>query len=252
VRGTVVSFRKERLLGSVVLVRSDGRAMRAAAESNARELDRRIAGVLAGTITGKPVAIPKAPATNGTPVPTTPPEGAPDIRPAALAPADFVHGAPITAQRYPTPDSDAVVALEREFGVGSLLIGKSRLISLENDVTLYKTAIDASTFFAAITAIYKSPGAGALLSRGLRQSDPSFKASTLVVGGVRSLSLGNESTIATASFDSQLGKISTIFAFVRVGRVVSALIATGPAARMHDADVVTLLGRAAKRAATVR
>lgn len=248
-RAVAVGFRLGRLIGSATSTGLDSAASRATVEQNARALLGRIRGVLDGTVTGSPVAIP-APPKAGSKAATTRPAGTPDIRPAALALADLPAGARIATESYPAPADDEVVELERDFDIDAVAIGGSRPFSLENNLTLYRTAAGASAFVAAVTAVYRSPQADTLLSESLG-GDPDFKGATFVVDRVRAVKLGDEATFVRSTIKAKIGEFRTLFAFVRVGRVVSALIITGPAARMRDADGLMLLGRAAKRAAAV-
>lgn len=249
-RGTVVAFRLGRLVASTAVVRDDTRSTRAVAERNAAALLARVRGVLDGSITGKPVAVPAAPASAPAAAGSAPPKGAPAILPAALALADLPLGASIASDSYKGADSDQLVELERDFGVSGIAVGGSRLLSLLNDVTLYRTAATARAFVASVTGVYPSPQADAILTKSLG-SDPSFAGATFKVDRVRALTLADGGTVVTSSIRAKAGTFRAFFGYVRVGRVVTALVATGPAATTREADVVMLLGRAARRAAAV-
>lgn len=253
VRGTVVAFRLGRLVGSASFVRTDGRPMHAATEQSARALLARVRGVLDGSVTGAPVPVPKAPATTTSPGSSSArPAGAPDITPAALALADLPAGATVEKSTWTGPGSDSLVELERDYAVAATRIGSSRLISLQNDVTLYRTAAGAAAFVGAVTGVYRSPSAASVLSSSMGKGDPALANAKFTVDSVRAVKIGDGGTLVRSSIKASIGSFRAYFAFVRVGRVVTALIATGLATTTHEADVATLLARAAKRAAAVR
>ena len=251
VRGTVVGFRLGRLVGSASIVRSNGAYDRPAAEANARALLRRMQGVLDGAVKGDPVAIPAATTTTASGS-AAPPKGAPAIRPAALAAADLPQGAKVSKETFKGADSDQLVELEREFELGSAKVGATRLLSLENDVTLYRTAATAGAFLAAVTGVYRSPQGTQLLQQALGGSDPALKGATFSIESVRQVKVGAGGTVVVSRIKAAAGSFRAVFAFARVGRVVTALVATGFASSTREADVLALLKRAAGRAASVR
>lgn len=248
-RITSVALRVDRVMGSVTILDVAGKVNRTSMEASARALAARIQGVLDGTVTGSPVPVPGAAATATTPSASSAPARAALARSAALSAADVGPGTTIGKDAFPKPDEDALVALERDFDVDKARIGSgTRLISLQNEVTIFRTEAGARAFAAGITAIYTGPSAGQMLTDSLA-GDPDMEGAKFTVKTVRKPKLGDGAVLLTTVFSTRFGTFRALFGLVRDGRTVSALIVTGAPATTRDADILGLLKTAATRAA---
>lgn len=136
---TAIEFRRGALMGSVVI--TGRRPDVARATRVARALDRRMAGVLAGQITGQPVPIPAPPKPG--------PAGGPNLGLVALRLEDLPRGAKRTSQGYVRPEG-AAADYVREFDLDGVRepVGTSRFLFILSRVERYATAAQATAYFA--------------------------------------------------------------------------------------------------------
>jgi hypothetical protein len=148
-----------------------------------------------------------------------------DLAQMALAVSDLPAGAKVRRQGY-VKDSDFVAAYQREFKSGAR-IGRSRVDLLESDVVLLPSADEATAYYAAVAAIFKTKKGRALLAKQLvadLPKDVPKGAFKVTFGKVTSLQAGEDSLVAPITFNF-LGIVRLPFtiAFVRTDKVIVSL-----------------------------
>src|SRR5262249_26259912 len=138
-----VVVRRGDLVESLGVIRTDGSSEQATVLRLAHALSARVEAVLAGKITTPAVNVPAPPAKTAV-------AHAVKIDTAALAAGDL-DGAKVTRAEY-VKDNDTVAAYEREFD--SVKYGSTRLLSAENDVSLYASAGDAKLFVDGMGGLF--------------------------------------------------------------------------------------------------
>jgi hypothetical protein len=141
----------------------------------------------------------------------------------ALAKTDLTSGA-VRRQGYVEPDSDFYAEYDREFKEFTVKLGGKRLVAIEDDVMLARSADDADGFVAAL------PIGIELAADDLKSSfedEFGFKPTYLKVSNPRQLGVGDASSEVTIRVGSRLGEMRLLFAAVRVGQVVSAFYFVG-------------------------
>jgi hypothetical protein len=248
---TGVEFRLGALEGSAVVTRADGSDVSRQTIALAQALEGRMRGVLAGTVSGTPVPIPggAAPAKP----PATRPKGAPDLSRAVLGTSDLPAGTRTTRSEY-VRNKDAVATYEREFDLSGKLAGGSRLLSLESDVSLYKSDGDASVFVVAVESILGNAGSGTWHDFFVQkfQEGAGFKLTSVHLVRNRRLPYGSDARDITVRLGTPLGTFDASFVFMRVGRLVGSIYAvTLPGNHISSADVVQLERRAVQKMQSV-
>jgi hypothetical protein len=170
-----------------------------------------------------------------------------------LAVVDLPRGTRVTRSEY-VRDPDTVATFEREFDLGDPLVGGSRLVSLEHDVSLYKTAAEAHLVTLAVVTVFNNAGSSSFRTFFAQnfQSGAGFKLTSLRVLRRRDLPVGSDSREITVRLGTPVGPFDASFAFVRVGRLVTSLYAVSiPNGRVSAGDVTRLAGRAVRRMQSV-
>jgi hypothetical protein len=246
-----VEFRLGALEGSVTISRADANDESARAVALARALERRMRGVLAGTVTGKPVAIPKKQPPGTT---ATRPPGSPDLSRAMLRPADLPAGTTTTKSAY-SRVSGAVAAYTRAFAPKGRLPGGTRLISLQEEVSLYTSADRASIVLAGVEGVFGRAGS-AEFARFFAQrfkEGAGFEPTSLSVVRNRRLQAGDRAREVAVRIGTPLGRVEASFVFVRSGRLLGWLYAAAsPGARLTAGDGERLARTAAARMRAAR
>ena len=242
---TTVGFRLDRLVGAADIGRADDADVNQRVEEIARALEQRIEGVLLGEITGTPVPIPEAEEEEEVEAP--PPTRGPDLAVMALSLDDLPPGVTIDREGY-VEDEDTLASYEREFDLGLARIGTSGFSSLECDIDLYETAIQASSILTAVEAIFAGESASEFFASFFSEG-AGFEATNVQVQSVSLPDLGDNAFGVDVSFDTPIGSFEAVFAYVQVGSVLGSLILTGPLAEVDAADAAPLAEALAQRMA---
>lgn len=149
------------------------------------------------------------------------PAGWPSLVAAAFAPSDLGTLAKVTSSRYVKPDTSAFAEYDREYA-GAVVRGK-RLLDLEDDVTLDKTAAQA----AQLVATFPLGLVIVAASRAYLTKLLGFKPTYVKVGKAASLGVGDDSVGAVLRLGTKAGEIRLIFGLVRVRQVVSVISIEG-------------------------
>jgi hypothetical protein len=152
-----------------------------------------------------------------------PPKRTPDLARMGLQKADFP-GSRVGRQGYVKADDPFVASYEREFAVLSVHLGPKRLLGLESDVDVARSVADARLFMAAIPL-------------GIALLDPKDLASAATTGGFRPtyvrlgkpvrVRAGDQALEVTIRMGTKVGEIRVLLEFIRVDRVIDALIVAG-------------------------
>ena len=170
-----------------------------------------------------------------------PSKGTPDLARMGLQKADFP-GSRVTRQAYVKADDPFVASYEREFAVLSVQLGSKHLLGLESDVDLARSVADARSFMATIPL-------------GIALLDPKDLAAAATTGGLRPTYLrvgkpvrvhaGDQALEVTIRVGTKSGEIRLLLTFVRVDRVIDALIAAGLPGGALGISEATTVGRLA-------
>jgi hypothetical protein len=171
-----------------------------------------------------------------------PPTGWPDLAAAALGPTSLNTGARVSHQGYVKPDSDSLAEYDRAFKELSVNVNGKKLIDIEDDVSIGRSATSADTLIAALPL-------GLLLVSGQIgkefAKESGLKVTYTKVGKPSGLGAGDNSVETTLRIGTRLGEIRAVFTAVRVGQVDSAIFIVGmPRAKIGLAEA-KLLGRLA-------
>ena len=229
------------LLASVGVMRTDAAPANATAIALARALFTRVEGVLAGEVKAPPASLPGVNETGRRPVAP----GA-SIAGAALTSAD-VGGAAITRGEYVSGQT-AVAAYVREFD--SAKVGRSRLMTVENDVSLLSSESGSAAMLAGIRGVLDPRGTALkeLLRRQFARSN-GVKLDSVTVVRQRALSLpSGEGYEVVARLTTLFGRFEQAWVFVSSGRLFGTLYLTSsPGASLDEADVTRLGTTLARR-----
>jgi hypothetical protein len=237
---TGVIFQRRELTVSLGLVRTDDRDERAFALRLAHAASARVTGVLAGRITTPPAKLPAEKPSNHVAKPAVP------IAVGALSSADL-HGAKVTRQEY-VRDSSAVAAYERAFE--DVTYGKSRLLSVESDVTLYGTASEAALFLESMSSTFdptKSTFRKFLMDAFAQGAG--FKLTSFSVLHRRSFTVSaTKATEIVLRLGTPFGKLDAAYVFMAEGKLAGSLIVLStPSSSIRIADLARLDRAFAKR-----
>jgi len=204
---TVVGFRHGDLLAAAEVQRADAKPAVADMRRLAKALDARIAGVLAGRVTGSPVAIPGERS-----VPAAP--GVPDLAAAALRPSDVGPGSFVLTSRYVATTS-SLAEQKRDIAPGC----RSTLAGATSDLDVYPNAAVASAVLHQVGALSSATLAN-LLERGAG-------------GGLRVVSIrraplrgvGDEALRFDVRYrEAPIGAGQVQFIFLRTGRIAGTVL----------------------------
>jgi hypothetical protein len=233
---TVVAFVFDRLVGAAFLSRADDADVNSQVEAMARALAQRMEEVLLGEVSGTPVPLPEGEEEDEGFVP--PPAGAPDLAAMVLSLDDLPAGVSIDREGY-VEDEDTVASYEREFDLGLTPIGASLFGSLQNDIDLYDSDVEAAGTFTGMRALFTSETAAEFFASAL-SAGGGFEATNVSSEPVVLPDLGDASFGVLAAFDSPFGPFRAIWIFVKVDGSIGSLIITAPAGELDPADAVPL------------
>lgn len=155
----------------------------------------------------------------------TPPLGTPDLSLMALRVTDLPAGAKVAKQRYVKPNG-AIAEYDREFKQGTARVGKVRLLELENDVEIHRTADEAAFSydqFRGLVSTKKGRQAFArLFAKGFASSG--LGKSKVTAGKPLNLGAGDASIALPLAVSTPLGTLRVIIALHRTDRVLSFLV----------------------------
>lgn len=233
--GTYVDFRLGRLLADVAITRADGANVDALAVRVARSLERRIEGVLAGRVQGRPVPLPRRQGPPGRP------PGAPDLAALALHLEDVPQGSAVAREEYVRND-DALAAYAREFRANPATSG---LITLKSDVSLLRSATEAAGHMLVLRAVFGAPNAHETLTLALTGSGA--RAARPRLDEARDLKIGDEAFAIAVSFSIQGTRLRAVLLYQRTGRVLGTLLLTGAGPNVGISRAVPLARRLEQR-----
>lgn len=232
---TIVPFRLDRLVAAVVLVRADATDAAVQAEGIAEAFAQRIEDVTAGKVKETPVPLPAK--GDGT---TTAPAGAANLAAAVLALNDLPKGVKVATEGYGAKKGDVLASYSRDFDLGKAKLGGSKLTSLQVEVELYKTEVDAEgTLLGTRTLLGSAPGKK-LFESGFK-TEAGFAPEHLELKLLDRKTVGDGSVYVFASFDTPGGPFDSLLVYFRSGRVLGSLYATAPKGQLHVDDVAPLV-----------
>ena len=236
---TLVGFRRGRVVGTVMVVRVDQEDGSDLAERIVGILDSRTQIALHGGTNGDPVAIPEdsgSPTGQQTAPPERPP-GAPDLAAIALGPDDLPPGIPCNPGEY-THTTSPRITFRRSFCPQGRAVGRTRLLSLTNEVNVFESEMAARASFSLSANAAASPDALDTFAANF-----SSTSGGLVATDVRSrrLDLGDGAVGILFSFETEAGRMVDLYALAQRGRGVTTLDGSAPASTFHRQDLVRLL-----------
>jgi len=229
------------LLASVGVMRTDAAPANATAIALARTLSARVQGVLAGRVRAPAVELP---AVNETGKQAIPPAVA--ISGAALRSSD-VGGASITRGEYVSGQT-AVSAYVREFGGAK--VGRSQLMSVENDISLLSSDSGATAMLAGVRgALHPSAAALKQLIRRQYAQPNSVRLDSVEIVRQRTLKLtGGHGYEVVAHLTTLFGQFDAAWIFVSSGRLFGTLhVTSSPGSSLAEADLQRMSLTLAKR-----
>ena len=236
---TVVAFRVGPLAAAVLIERADAKPVAASAERLARLLAERILLAAAGKLNARPIPVPP------TGQKGRPPVGGPDLTAMALSASDLPKGTRIARQQY-VEDRETLGSYEREFDTSSARFGSSVVMSVESDVSLLRSAKEAAGFFLVFRALFASPGIEQDFAQAFSEG-AGTKVAAVEIELQEALPAGDEAVAVLVRFSIGTLTFRSVFVFVRVGRVIGALIVAGEAPKFRFADLGPLADTFAKR-----
>jgi len=243
---TRFSFRRGRILGGGMVIRADDTDATAVAERLAGLLDSRIQIGLHGGSNGEPVLVSK----DGVPVdgqqPTTRrPPGAPDLAAIALGPDDLPPEFLCDDGQYRRTIPPRIT-FRRAFCPEGAAIGKTRLIGLSSQVSVFESEVAAETSLTLSGRMLAS-------ADGAKNYAANFAATSgLVATNVKRRTVkipGGVGVITTFSTDA--GRLAGFSTLVQRGSGVAMLDAIGLAADFDHRDLLPLVQTVDRRLAAV-
>jgi hypothetical protein len=238
---TGVEVQRGPLLASVGVMRTDATPANETAISLARVLSLRVERVLSGEVMAPAAALPAVNETGKQPVAPTA-----DISGAALTPAD-VGGATVTRGEYVSGQT-AVAAYVREFD--GARVGRSQLMSVENDVSLLPSDSGAAAMLAGVRSVLDPRGASleAMLRRQFAHSNGVKLDSVSVVRQGELTLPGATGYEVVARLQTLFGRFETAWVFVSTGRLFGKLYVTSsPGTSLAASDVARMSRTFARR-----
>ena len=227
--GTVVAFRRGRIVGSVSIGRGDTREIIGQTRIIARALDHRIEAVLAGELVAKPMPIPLRPG----------PAGLRRLKAATLSLQDLPAGVSVAAEGRKKTTGDRI-AYFRSFKVAGVSNLGSRFLTLRAESRLLGRESEAR---AALEVLGSRSGRSQALhafvqSAGIPASHPSIAPLADLPSGT----VGSVISLRTPK-----GPFRAFLITVQVGNVLETLSAFGPAAGMDAPDLAAFAVKARTR-----
>jgi hypothetical protein len=207
---STVGIRVGRALATLDVVEAAGAS--ASVHKLARALERRVTGVLAGRIHGRPERLP---AYTRTPLGRLGrPRGGPDLARMALAPKDFSPRAKLQHQGY-RRNRDDVAEYVRT--LGPIKLGRSVISGVESDVELQRSAPDALGAVTFIGRALDGPGGRRVFERAFG-AGPEIEAFAFDV-----LAAGDAAYAVRATLKTPKGRVESAVIQIAVGRVVQTV-----------------------------
>jgi hypothetical protein len=234
---TLIGFRRGPIVAAVMFVRADKEDAKADAVRVAGILDSRIKNALTGKIADDPVLVPE----DGTPLdgqyPTTKkPPGVPDLGEVALGPADLPAGIASEAGKY-TRTQPPRVTFRRSFFPEGKAIGRTRLVGMNNDVSVFESETAAAGSLGLTAVAIKSPDA-------LKTFATNFAATSgLKATNIRrqEVALGARRVGVLTKFDTEAGPLVSFLVLEQRGRGVVTLEAFCLADTFRQEDLLPLV-----------
>ena len=245
--GTGVLFTVGPIRASVGFNRGDDKDIKGNAEEVGQALADRIEAVLLGDVDDTPVPIPEEDQEEGeasADAPAEPPF--PDEM--ALDTDDLPDGATVETESY-VADEDTESSYEREFDVEGVPFAGSELAGLENDIDLYENDGEAGAIFIAVKAIFTGEDAAEFFAQFF-QEGADFEATNMLVSEVSAPTVGDESFVVRATYDTPAGPFENLFLYVRSGRANGILIVTALGGAVQIEDLIPLQASLAEKMAS--
>jgi hypothetical protein len=242
---TLIGFRRGRIVAGAMFVRADGEDASADAERLAGTLDSRIQQALTGTVNQEPVLIPK----DGVPLdgqePTAEkPAGAPDLATVALGPGDLPAGIAAEPGKY-TRTTSPRFTFRRSFSPQGAAIGRTRLVGLNNEVSVFESETAASAALGLNVQSFKSP-----------QALKTFASNFAATSGSRATNIRRQDVRLEGGavgfvtrFDTDAGPLLDFYVMVQRGRGMTTLEAFCLADAFYEEDLLPLLDKVGDRLA---
>jgi hypothetical protein len=172
-----------------------------------------------------------------------PPVGTPDLSQMALQVTDLPPGTSVKHQGY-VREKGYVAAYKREFG--PTRVGQARLISLDTEMELDKTADDASLTFFALRVVLGQKSVRAQVARetlkAARGQGSPRRVRKVTVARPRTLHIGDGAVVLTMTLYTSLGRIRAAVVFAIRDRVETTMYAVAaPGSRLTATDVAPLV-----------
>jgi hypothetical protein len=240
---TLIGFRRGRIVGTVMFIRADRNDAKPDAVRVAGILDSRIQNALGGKIGEDPVLVPG----DGVPLdgqkPTTKrPPGVPDLARVALGPADLPAGIAADLGKY-TRTKPPRITFRRSFFPQGTVIGKTRLVGLNNEVHLFESETAASGSLALTVTIINSPDA-------LRTFATNFAATSGLRATKirrRQVQLEDGAVGFITTFKTEAGRLLSFSVMMQRGRGTVMIEAFSPVDEFRQEDVLQLVDSVADR-----
>jgi hypothetical protein len=167
-----------------------------------------------------------------------PPRGSPDLAKMALHASDLPPGARVKRQGY--VGTSSVAEYEREFASLTARVGGKRLLGLENDLFLERSASIAAAEFVQLRRVLGTKAGRQAIAGALKKAlgfEPDFVRVSLPFG----FGAGEESIGLTLTIGTFIGTFPAELGFFRVDRVVADLVFEGRAdMRLSRSDLSRL------------
>ncbi len=189
-----------------------------------------VTGVLLGELDPDPVEIPE-PAD-----PVGPDTGAPPLDQVSLQAEDLPAGFVETERGFETDDQAGLYDYTSAFeSVAEYApIGNSRIASIENNVIVYESAIEAQAFIGAIAGLLEGDsGAEFMLQIFQGEGVPATSVET----ERRDIDLGDQTVAVSARTETDIGNVILSFILTRTGATVTAFIVVGEAESYDLQDI---------------
>lgn len=242
----LIYVRVDRVVLTAITVRADEEDTQPALQAIGSRLDKRLRAVALGEVSVTPVPIDNGRAEPTPATPGTPPAGTPDLASAALRLDDLPEGFVVVEEGYAdAPD----VEFTRNFDIGGddqfVVIGTTRVISVQNEIAVYASPAEASAFVAAVEAIL-SGASGADLFRSIIEEQGEFTIGDVELDSLP-LDVGDQGVAIVGTLDAGIARFRMAFLIARADSAVASLIVTGFAEDFTIDDLVPLLETVAGR-----
>jgi hypothetical protein len=174
-----------------------------------------------------------------------PPAGTPDLSQMALRATDLPPGTSVEHQGY-VHETGYVAAYKREFG--SARVGHARLVELDCEVELDKTADDASLAFFTVQLVIAQKSTRTRLARELQNTAKglSHRIRRITVERPRTLRIGDGAFVVPMTLYTSLGRFTAAIAFAVRDRVeIDMLAIARPGSRVTATGLAPLIAATA-------